>query len=151
MARPGMIVDRDGTVIDDVGYIPGVSGSDACHLVSSDESVAAVGQLLRRYHDAVAEWRPEVPPVWFDGQVGTGVGDQLVCHGDVGPWNLVWRDGELVGLIDWEYATIGTRREDIAYALHYLAPTPKIVFFPVMIMWFGVGPESKIAMGTLSC
>ena len=24
--------------------------------------------------------------------------------------------------------------------LYYLGPTPKIVFFPVMIMWFGVGP-----------
>ena len=35
--------------------------------------------------------------------------------------------------------------------LYYLGPTPKIVFFPVMIMWFGVGVESKIAMGTLSC
>ena len=35
--------------------------------------------------------------------------------------------------------------------LYYLGPTPKIVFFPVMIMWFGVGAESKIAMGTLSC
>jgi ABC-type nitrate/sulfonate/bicarbonate transport system permease component len=35
--------------------------------------------------------------------------------------------------------------------VYYLGPTPKIVFFPVMIMWFGVGPESKIAMGTLSC
>lgn len=35
--------------------------------------------------------------------------------------------------------------------LYYLGPTPKIVFFPVMIMWFGVGVESKIAMGTISC
>ena len=35
--------------------------------------------------------------------------------------------------------------------LYYLGPTPKIVFFPVMIMWFGVGPESKVALGTLSC
>jgi NitT/TauT family transport system permease protein len=35
--------------------------------------------------------------------------------------------------------------------LYYLGPTPKIVFFPVMIMWFGVGVESKVAMGTLSC
>lgn len=111
-----------GADYDDVNFIPGISGDEACHLVSSDESVAAVAQLLRRYHDAVADWRPEVPPDWFDGQVGTGEGDQLVCHGDVGPWNLVWSDGALVGLIDWEYATIGTRREDIAYALHYLAP-----------------------------
>ena len=30
-------------------------------------------------------------------------------------------------------------------------PTPKIIFFPVMIMWFGVGAGSKIAMGVVSC
>jgi hypothetical protein len=108
---------------DDVGYIEGVSGDPACLLVTTDEAVAQVAQLLRRYHDVVAQWRPAVAPVWFDGQRGTGDGDErLVCHGDVGPWNLVWRNGTLVGLIDWEYATIGTRRTDIAYALHYLVP-----------------------------
>jgi NitT/TauT family transport system permease protein len=35
--------------------------------------------------------------------------------------------------------------------LYYLGPTPKIIFFPVMIMWFGVGPGSKVAMGAISC
>lgn len=35
--------------------------------------------------------------------------------------------------------------------MYYLGPTPKIIFFPLMIMWFGVGPGSKIAMGTISC
>jgi ABC-type nitrate/sulfonate/bicarbonate transport system permease component len=35
--------------------------------------------------------------------------------------------------------------------LLYLGPTPKIIFFPVMIMWFGVGAGSKIAMGAVSC
>jgi ABC-type nitrate/sulfonate/bicarbonate transport system permease component len=35
--------------------------------------------------------------------------------------------------------------------LYYLGPTPKIIFFPVMIMWFGIGTGSKIAMGALSC
>jgi NitT/TauT family transport system permease protein len=35
--------------------------------------------------------------------------------------------------------------------LYYLGPTPKIIFFPVMIMWFGVGAGSKIAMGAMSC
>ncbi len=36
-------------------------------------------------------------------------------------------------------------------ALHYLAPTPKIVLLPILISLFGVGPGSKIAMGALSC
>lgn len=35
--------------------------------------------------------------------------------------------------------------------LYFLGPTPKIIFFPIMIMWFGVGAGSKIAMGALSC
>jgi NitT/TauT family transport system permease protein len=35
--------------------------------------------------------------------------------------------------------------------MHYLAPTPKIVFLPILLVLFGVGPGSKIAMGTLSC
>jgi NitT/TauT family transport system permease protein len=35
--------------------------------------------------------------------------------------------------------------------VYYLGPTPKIIFFPVMIMWFGVGTGSKIAMGVVSC
>lgn len=35
--------------------------------------------------------------------------------------------------------------------IYYLGPTPKIIFFPVMLMLFGVGPASKVAMGALSC
>jgi ABC-type nitrate/sulfonate/bicarbonate transport system permease component len=35
--------------------------------------------------------------------------------------------------------------------LYYLGPTPKIIFFPVMVMWFGIGTGNKIALGTLSC
>ena len=35
--------------------------------------------------------------------------------------------------------------------LYYLGPTPKIIFLPIVIMWFGVGTPSKIALGTISC
>ena len=105
-----------------LGFIDGASGDDACLLVGTDSAVADVAQLLRRYHDAVADWEPTEPVHWYDGQTGTGGPDEIICHGDVGPWNLVWRDGQLVGLIDWEYATVGSRRTDIAYALHFLAP-----------------------------
>ena len=113
---------------DDVGYIEGLSGDEACTLVQGDEAVAEVAQLLRRYHDTVEGWQPEVEPVWFDGRRGAGsLPGELVCHGDPGPWNLVWDllrppGQQLVGLIDWEYASVGTRLTDIGYALHYLAP-----------------------------
>jgi ABC-type nitrate/sulfonate/bicarbonate transport system permease component len=35
--------------------------------------------------------------------------------------------------------------------IYYLGPTPKIIFFPVMLLWFGVGSGSKVAMGAVSC
>jgi NitT/TauT family transport system permease protein len=56
--------------------------------------------------------------------------------------------GLLVGI-----AIGGSRLLRRAYEpmIYYLGPCPKIIFFPVMIMWFGVGPGSKIAMGAISC
>lgn len=35
--------------------------------------------------------------------------------------------------------------------VHYLGPTPKIVLFPVVLLLCGAGPESKMALGALSC
>ena len=103
-------------------YLVGISGDEACRLVGTNKAAAQVGALLRRYHDAVDGWQPSATLTWFDGRTGTGGPGELVCHGDPGPWNLVWRKRRLVGLIDWEYATVGTRRTDVAYALHYLVP-----------------------------
>ena len=56
--------------------------------------------------------------------------------------------GLLVGL-----ALGGSRflAQAFEHYFYYLGPTPKIIFFPIMIMWFGVGPASKVAMGALSC
>jgi NitT/TauT family transport system permease protein len=34
--------------------------------------------------------------------------------------------------------------------VYWLAPTPKIIFFPVLLMLFGAGPSSKVAMGAIS-
>jgi NitT/TauT family transport system permease protein len=75
--------------------------------------------------------------------------------------NLGWTVGEIAlallfgGLSGLVVGLIlgGSRFLSRAYEpfLYYLGPTPKIIFFPVMIMWFGVGPASKVALGALSC
>ena len=76
---------------------------------------------------------------WHLGVTGGEVGTALVIGG---------LSGLVVGLI------LGANRflsEAFERFLYYLGPTPKIIFFPIMIMWFGVGPASKVAMGTISC
>lgn len=56
--------------------------------------------------------------------------------------------GAAVGLVLGMFAYTGRVMEPV---LHYLAPTPKIVFLPVLLVMFGVGPGSKVALGAISC
>ncbi len=63
----------------------------------TDDQLRAVFRLLRRYHGAF--------------------GHDVICHGDFGPWNLVWRDGHPVAIIDFDRAHPGEPSEDVAYAL----------------------------------
>jgi len=67
------------------------------------------------------------------------IGVGLICGGSC---------GLAVGILLGGNRTISKSFEPLLY---YLGPTPKIIFFPVMIMWFGVGPGSKMAMGAISC
>jgi len=34
--------------------------------------------------------------------------------------------------------------------VHYLAPAPKIIFLPILLLFFGVGPAMKVALGAFS-
>jgi aminoglycoside phosphotransferase (APT) family kinase protein len=70
---------------------------DEGRIVFSDEQVAAAFALLRRYHDTFAG------PVW--------------CHGDFGPWNLVWRAGRPVAIIDFDDVRVDDPASDVGYAL----------------------------------
>jgi Ser/Thr protein kinase RdoA (MazF antagonist) len=46
---------------------------------------------------------------------------EIICHGDYGPWNGVWRGGDVAGLIDWDHARPAAPIFDVAYALEYAA------------------------------
>jgi Ser/Thr protein kinase RdoA (MazF antagonist) len=43
-------------------------------------------------------------------------------HGDLGPWNMVWASGTLVGLIDWDFAEPGLAIDDVAQAAWNCVP-----------------------------
>jgi len=55
--------------------------------------------------------------------------------------------GLALGLLGGAVRIIGSAYEPY---VHYLAPTPKIVFLPVLLLFFGVGFGTKIALGALS-
>jgi aminoglycoside phosphotransferase (APT) family kinase protein len=80
----------------------------------------SAARLLRRIHDASVDWEPPEDAV-FDAPPTEGA-NEIFCHGDPGPWNFVWRDGEAVALLDWEFLHPGPRLGDVAYALLWFAP-----------------------------
>jgi NitT/TauT family transport system permease protein len=110
------------------------------------EATAASGLLFRDVVPsllvigrAVAELLIDREFYWHLGVTGAEVGTALVIGGLA---------GLMVGL------ALGASRflsHAFEHYLYYLGPTPKIIFFPIMIMWFGVGLGSKVAMGTISC
>lgn len=106
-----------------LAWLAGDSGGDAWAHQHDDAGLASAARLLRAVHDASRGWEPPPDAVWSMPAVPGGPGEDLVwCHGDPGPWNMVWRDGEAVGLIDWDYLHLAPRLDDVAYALHWFIP-----------------------------
>ncbi|MEU0536545.1 aminoglycoside phosphotransferase family protein [Amycolatopsis tolypomycina] len=110
-------VDDDGCEV--LTYLEGESGPQGWAKVADDAGLTRFARLLRDYHDAVADFRPSGELAWYTGERGGG---EVVCHGDFGPWNVVWQGEQPVGILDWDFARPGTRLHDVAYALEYVAP-----------------------------
>jgi ribosomal protein S18 acetylase RimI-like enzyme len=93
-----------------------VPGREASPSGWTDAGIAEVGRLLRALHEATASFVPPPDAVWaMTDRVRTG--DDLVFgHGDVGPWNVVERDGLPVAWIDWEWAGPVRRLDEVADA-----------------------------------
>ena len=100
-------------------FIEGESGGDGWKNQHDEQGLRSAARLLRRIHDASADW---VPPDNAVFAAPTAEGGDVFVHGDPGPWNFVWRDGEAVALIDWDFLHPAPRLEDVAYALLWFAP-----------------------------
>jgi hypothetical protein len=112
-------LDADGHEV--LTYIEGESGPQGWARVIDDAGLARFARLLRDYHEAVTHFDPPDEVRWFTGQAGTS-GNEEICHGDFGPWNIVCQGERPVGILDSDYARPAPRIHDIAYALEYAAP-----------------------------
>lgn len=72
-------------------------GEPPARISFRDQQLAAAMKLLRRYHDTFTS--------------------EVICHGDYGPWNIIWRQGLPYAIIDFANAHTGDPSEDVAYAL----------------------------------
>ena len=86
-----------------------------------DEGLVQAAIMLKYYHAIVKDFQPPDNAEWRIGKVKMESG-QIICHGDLGPWNMLWQDGILTGLIDWDFAEPGKAITDLAQMAYYFAP-----------------------------
>ncbi len=99
-----------------LGYLDGrVPDVDAEAV--ADDTLADAMRWLRRFHDAVAGYRPA--GVWRTTNRPLGQ-DEIICHHDFAPYNVALSssaDGErVVGVFDWDMAGPGLPLDDLAFA-----------------------------------
>jgi len=112
-----------------VPLVPRLQGSDAQHEYLSflpgdavfrpwpdaargDAWLTDLGRWLLRYHGAVQGFRArDAAFSWGPTEPDAGM---IVCHGDIGPWNLLHQNGRLTGVIDWDSARYGDPLDDVA-------------------------------------
>lgn len=105
--------------IEGLRYLPGDAGGDAWVHQTGEEGLRSAARLLREIHDATRGWTPPRGATWG---VPAKAGSDVVCHGDPGPWNMVWDGPTAIGLIDWDFAHPAPALDDVAYALEYFTP-----------------------------
>src|ERR1700749_4721723 len=66
-------------------WIEGESGSRRWAKIVPETGLRRWARFLRRYHDAVAGYRPPAGARWSSGP-GAGAAGEIICHGDFGPW-----------------------------------------------------------------
>jgi Phosphotransferase enzyme family len=86
----------------------------------TDEALSSVARLLRRYHEAAAEF--DVSTYQWVGVAPPGFDEGLACHNDLNLDNVIFREGRAVGLIDFDLAGPGSMVWDVAGAIRLWAP-----------------------------
>ena len=85
-----------------------------------------IAEFLVQYHSVVRGFEPPSPTEWYVPGAVWRPG-QVIRHGDLAPWNTVWTDDQLSGVIDWDFAEPGDPILDVAQAaLEFVPLRPSI-------------------------
>ncbi|MFC8428195.1 phosphotransferase [Streptomyces sp. NPDC057253] len=122
----------------------------------TESALRSVGALLRRLHDT-SEHVAVDPGVEWPRAMADPEGGTMLCHNDVCPENVVFRDGQAVALIDFDLAAPGRAVWDLAMAARYwvpmLDPTSAAVLHPadldvparlrILADGYGLAPQQR--------
>ncbi len=103
-------------------FIPGdVALPPFPHWSMTQTALRSVGSLLRRLHEASATIPIDTHAAW-PRDLADPAGGTMLCHNDVCPENVVFRDGHACALIDFDLAAPGRPLWDVAMTARYWVP-----------------------------
>lgn len=109
----------DGEVANDPRWEPGL-GHRLPPYARTEMALRSAAQLIRRLHQAAAGFRPAVISYRFHPYAPKS--GEIISHGDLGPWNTVYRDGVPIAFIDWDAAQPIEPLTDLAEAAWTFVP-----------------------------
>jgi aminoglycoside phosphotransferase (APT) family kinase protein len=86
----------------------------------TDQALADLGGLVRRFHYATAKFHASTAD--WSTEWADPVGGAVICHNDLYPENVVFREGRVVALIDFAMAAPGRPLWDLAIAAETWCP-----------------------------
>lgn len=111
-------IDADGREV--VDFIHGdVADYPEPGYVRTDATLERVGRLLRGLHDVTLDFTPPSGGTWYFPAREPA---EVICHGDIAPYNCVFRDGVPVAFIDFDTAHPAPRVWDVAHAAYRFVP-----------------------------
>jgi hypothetical protein len=87
----------------------------------TDQAIVDLAHLTRRLHEATASMDQRGVDGWA-GFWSDPRGGPMICHNDLFPENVVFRDGRVVAFIDFDMAGPGRALWDVAIAAQEWAP-----------------------------
>jgi len=105
-----------------LSYVEGTVYNDSFpDEIRTDEVLMEAAAMLRRYHDVIQRYMPQLTgaETWT---LPPHTPAEVLCHGDIAPYNMTVIDGHIHGIIDFDLLHPGPRLWDIAYAVYRWVP-----------------------------
>jgi hypothetical protein len=128
----------DGDVATDPRWEPG-HGHRLPPYARTERALRGAAELIRQLHTAAAGFRPAITCYRFHPHPPRP--GEIVSHGDLGPWNTVYRHGTPVAFIDWDAAQPVDPLADLAAAAWTFVPLAP----PGQLAEAGFGPLPDLA------
>lgn len=103
------------------GEVPGNDYPNLQPYMWADEALVGLARLLRDFHDATAGITLKSAGRWQLSYADEEK-HEVICHNDAALYNVVFKQGAPVALIDFDMAGPGPRMWDIAYSIYTSIP-----------------------------